>query len=155
MKCDSSNFDSRPWTVYRRHLSFENPLQITPRDYRVYELLQYLEDGPKHSANKGYLYNLLGPGFETDDDITGYDNRDVAGTALLIRCLTTTESRNLIFDNLYHWRLHSDFSSSRPEPYKPVANPSQQRSNRTSLVNDSSEMWSRASVDAGRKAQCS
>lgn len=72
---------------------------------RLYEIFQYLKDSPSRAALAdsshtrdefiNEWYQSLGPGMETDSDKMGYNIGDVAGVALLMRFLTTTDDRML------------------------------------------------------------
>lgn len=72
---------------------------------RLYAVFGYLKNAPgrairpNSSSTSGEQvddwYQSLGPGMETDSDKMGYNIGDVAGVALLMRFLTTTDDRML------------------------------------------------------------
>lgn len=77
------------------------------RTDRLQEVLQYLKNAPSRAqlGADGYghmirqsikdWYQSLGPDMETDGDKMGYNIGDVAGIALLMRFLTSTDDRML------------------------------------------------------------
>lgn len=87
-------------------------LESTMQTDRLHEIFQYLKNAPSRAYQafmstatadlactikqyKDDWYQSLGPGMETDGDKMGYNIGDVAGVALLMRFLTTTDDRML------------------------------------------------------------
>lgn len=67
---------------------------------RLFPLLNYFKSipdsfGGRGDAARNEFYQSLGPGMEGNDHLMGYNIGDVAGVALLMRFLTTTDDRML------------------------------------------------------------
>lgn len=67
---------------------------------RLFKLFKRFKEAPnrepgRRGISRDQWYQSLGPGMETDSDKMGYNIGDVAGVALLMRFLTTTDDRML------------------------------------------------------------
>lgn len=82
-------------------------VESTMQTDRLQRVLQYLKDAPSRALLetdgfglntaqfRKHWYQSLGPDMETDGDKMGYNIGDVAGVALLMRFLTSTDDRML------------------------------------------------------------
>lgn len=124
----SSKNDKRQWHQVKPGCNYASLLKSTMQTDRLYEVFEYLKNAPERASRpdssstpKEQLddwYQSLGPGMETDSDKMGYNIGDVAGVALLMRFLTTTDDRMLFVAALvnYWFCNDSDFGPAKQYP---------------------------------------
>lgn len=88
----------RVWHEVKHGCNYGAFLVSTMQTDRLHGFFQYLKNAPSRAypdVSRDDWYQSLGPGMETDSDKMGYNIGDVAGVALLMRFLTTTDDRML------------------------------------------------------------
>lgn len=92
--------EKRNWVSARRYCNYERFITWTMGSDRLFPLLNYFKSIPDRFGRRGdperdAFYQSIGPGMEKSNDMMGYNIGDVAGVALLMRFLTTTDDRML------------------------------------------------------------
>lgn len=90
----------RVWQKAREYCNYGQFLRCTMKTDRLFKLFKHFKEAPnrepgRRGISRDQWYQSLGPGMETDSDKMGYNIGDVAGVALLMRFLTTTDDRML------------------------------------------------------------
>ena len=98
--CSRKPLLKRTWVSARQFCNYERFVTWTMGADRLFPLLNYFKSIPDKFGYRGdprrdAFYQSIGPGMEKDDDLMGYNIGDVAGIALLMRFLTTTDDRML------------------------------------------------------------
>ena len=93
---DATPLSKRTWRNIRAGCNYNKFITWTMGGSRLHKLLNDFKEIPdKVGSSRTAFYNSIGPGTEIDDNIMAYNIGDVAGVALLMRFLTTTDDQIL------------------------------------------------------------